>query len=79
MLISHDGDITGIGTVLVRQLDAYAMVVPNLIDGRSLTANDVGVILGLHTEGHGEATQLLHMEIKGDSVQIIAELKITMK
>ena len=37
------------------------MVVTNLVNGCSFTSNDVGVVLGINTEGDGKATKLLEI------------------
>ena len=59
MLIAHDGDLVSVWPVLVGQLDANIVVVADLVDGCSLSADDVRVILGIDLHGHLEASQLL--------------------
>ena len=45
MLVSHDGDLIRLGAVFVGQLNADPVVVPYLVDGGSLAADDVRVVL----------------------------------
>ena len=55
MLIAHDRYLVRVGTVFVRQLDAYAVVVADLVYCGSLAADNVRVVLGVNRKGHREA------------------------
>lgn len=59
VLVTCDGDVVLVRPVLVRQLDPHVVIVPDLVDGGPLLADDVRVVLGVHLERHAETLQRL--------------------
>ena len=56
VFVPHDHDISSVGAIFDRKLDANLMVITDFVDGGALTANDVRVVLRVNAEGHLEAS-----------------------
>jgi len=58
-LVAHDGDAAVVLVILLGQLDVDVVVLPQLGDDSAPSANDFGVVLGLHLDLHLETLEFL--------------------